>query len=103
MKLTATFGIMAIALSLNLSAGEPQKNVEAVDGGTTPASQAAQPTQVSEYIDSILPTAATETGCCQHGETACAGDVTKSQCDQMNGKFHSGEMCRTDTGKCTSK
>ncbi|MDP5208203.1 hypothetical protein [Microbulbifer sp. 2205BS26-8] len=44
-----------------------------------------------------------EMGCCQHGENACASDVTKSQCDQMAGKFHKDHMCSTDAGKCTRK
>ncbi|GAB2891405.1 hypothetical protein ACCI51_02855 [Microbulbifer echini] len=82
MQLKASIGILAAALVLTLSACEQRKKDESMD-------------------KSGMGTA--ETGCCQHAESACAGDVTKSQCDQMSGKFHKDHMCRTDNGKCARK
>ncbi|WP_444887696.1 hypothetical protein [Microbulbifer sp. JMSA008] len=82
MQFKASIGILAAALVLTLSACEQRKKEESMEKGG-------------------MGTA--ETGCCQHAESACAGDVTKSQCDQMSGKFHKEHMCRTDTGKCARK
>ncbi|AWF79445.1 hypothetical protein BTJ40_00600 [Microbulbifer sp. A4B17] len=83
MRLKASVGILAAAMVLTLSACEQRKKDEGMNSGQGMG--------------------ATETGCCQHAENACAGDVTKSQCDQMTGKFHKDHMCHTDTGKCARK
>ena len=53
-----------------------------------------------EPVDGGNATGTVQTGCCQHTQSACAGDVTKSQCDQMDGTFYADHMCMTDTGKC---
>ncbi|WP_444929231.1 hypothetical protein ACJJIF_15480 [Microbulbifer sp. SSSA002] len=82
MRLRASIGILAAAMVLTLSACEQRKKEEGMNGTGMGSA---------------------ETGCCQHAENACAGDVSKSQCDQMTGKFHKEHICRTDTGKCAPK
>jgi hypothetical protein len=39
-------------------------------------------------------------GCCQVSADSCASPVSETQCEELNGTFHEGGTCRTDSGKC---
>lgn len=48
----------------------------------------------------VGPAVQAQDGCCQVSADSCASPVSETQCEELNGTFHEGGTCRTDTGKC---